>query len=154
MKKIFSTMLYPLIADEIPGLTPELLDASVAVPSDPSHGDFALPCFAFAKQLRKAPPLIANLLAEKVNADFIDHTETVGGYLNFFVDREAFAQRLTDDINAAEVWGAGAFSGKKARNSLQSCAASVLLCDRTSVGRLSFAIIFAMVKVFPEPVTP
>lgn len=107
-------MLYPLIADEILGLTPELLDASVAVPSDPSHGDFALPCFAFAKQLRKAPPLIANLLAEKVNADFIDHTETVGGYLNFFVDREAFAQRLTDDINAAEVWGAGAFSGKKA----------------------------------------
>ena len=33
-------------------------------------------------------------------------------------------------------------------------AASVLLWARTSVGRLHFAITFAMVKVLPLPVTP
>ena len=44
--------------------------------------------------------------------------------------------------------------GKKERNSVHSCAARVLLWASTSVGRLHFAITFAMVKVLPLPVTP
>ena len=39
-------------------------------------------------------------------------------------------------------------------NSWNSCAASVLLCESTSVGRLSAAITLATENVFPEPVTP
>ena len=40
------------------------------------------------------------------------------------------------------------------RNSVHSCAASVLLCASTSVGRLHWAMTLAMVKVLPLPVTP
>src|SRR3989344_2477883 len=47
-----------------------------------------------------------------------------------------------------------ALSGKNDWNSLQSCAARVLLWARTSVGRLSSATILAMVKVLPVPVAP
>ncbi len=39
-------------------------------------------------------------------------------------------------------------------NSWNSWAASVLLCDSTRVGRLSFSMTLATVNVFPEPVTP
>ena len=31
----------------------------IETPPDPALGDYALPCFAFAKTLRKAPQLIA-----------------------------------------------------------------------------------------------
>jgi hypothetical protein len=45
-------------------------------------------------------------------------------------------------------------SGKNERNSVQSWAASVLLWASTSVGRLHWAMTFAIVKVLPLPVTP
>src|SRR5216117_479753 len=47
-----------------------------------------------------------------------------------------------------------AFFGKNAFSSPYSCAASVLLCDRTIVGRPSWAITCAIVMVLAEPVTP
>ena len=40
------------------------------------------------------------------------------------------------------------------RNSLQSCAASVLLWARISAGRCSFSIVAAIVIVLPVPVAP
>lgn len=47
-----------------------------------------------------------------------------------------------------------ALFGKNVRNSLQSCAASVLLCAITSDGRWISAIVAAIVIVFPVPVAP
>ncbi|MNW03651.1 hypothetical protein D3C71_1996170 [compost metagenome] len=44
--------------------------------------------------------------------------------------------------------------GKNSRNSLYSCAASVLLGAKMMAGRPMRAITLAMVKVLPEPVTP
>ena len=44
--------------------------------------------------------------------------------------------------------------GKYVRNSLQSCAASVLLCARISAGRCIFSIVAAIVIVLPVPVAP
>ena len=40
------------------------------------------------------------------------------------------------------------------RNSLQSCAASVLLCAMTSAGRCRRSIVAAIVIVLPVPVAP
>lgn len=37
---------------------------------------------------------------------------------------------------------------------MQSCAARVLLCAITSVGFCTFSMMHAIVKVFPDPVTP
>jgi hypothetical protein len=45
-------------------------------------------------------------------------------------------------------------SGKNSLNSLQSCAASVLLCAITSVGRCTCSTIHAIVAVLPVPVAP
>ena len=47
-----------------------------------------------------------------------------------------------------------AFFGKNDLSSPYSCAARVLLWDKTSVGRRNPAMTWAMVIVLPEPVTP
>src|ERR1700704_4322278 len=47
-----------------------------------------------------------------------------------------------------------ALCGKKPFSSPYSCAARVLLCDSTSVGRPKFRMTLATVIVFPDPVTP
>ena len=41
----------------------------IETPPDPKMGDAALPCFKLAKELRKAPPVIAQELAEKIEAE-------------------------------------------------------------------------------------
>ena len=48
------------------GLDPEKIDAVLERPPKSELGDFAFPCFQLAKELKKAPPQIAEELAEKV----------------------------------------------------------------------------------------
>ncbi len=92
---------------ELTGLEREVIEKAVETPPDEKLGDLAFPCFPLAKVMRKAPPVIAQELAEKLSADeYIDRVDAVGGYLNFFYDRSVF---ISDTINAAlslgEDWG-------------------------------------------------
>ena len=65
----------------------ELLEF-IEVPKDKTMGDFALPCFKLAKNLKKSPQVIAEEIYSKL-VDNLDKNftkiENVGGYLNFFV---------------------------------------------------------------------
>lgn len=73
------------------GLAEDQIDIWLEIPPQSHMGDFAFPCFRLAKTMRKAPPMIAAELADVLaGADFIERTETAGGYLNFFVDRSAY----------------------------------------------------------------
>ncbi len=66
---------------------------AIAVPPDTSLGDFALPCFKFAKILRKPPVKIAEELAAAYPADgVISEATAVNGYLNFRVSRRGLAE--------------------------------------------------------------
>jgi len=57
-------------------------------PPNDEMGDFALPCFSLAKELRKSPKLIAEELFLKFqDKDEFDKVEAVSGYLNFFLER-------------------------------------------------------------------
>ena len=50
------------------------------------HGDFALPCFKYARELRKSPQAIAQDFASRLpECGFIERTEVEGGYLNFYL---------------------------------------------------------------------
>jgi len=74
-------------------------DIPLEVPPDPKLGDFALPCFPLAKQLKKAPPLIAKELAGKLKKPaFIDRIEANGPYLNFFLKKTLLAEKTLLDI--------------------------------------------------------
>ena len=43
----------------------------IEIPPDSSMGDYAFPCFSLAKVMRKAPPVIAGELKEKIESDDI-----------------------------------------------------------------------------------
>lgn len=63
-----------------------LTNIALTIPPDSRLGDIALPCFSFAKQLKKSPAEIAGEIKSRLqSADFIDKIEVNGGYLNFLL---------------------------------------------------------------------
>lgn len=72
----------------------------LTIPSDTAHGNFSLPCFTLAKTWRKAPKLIAEDLAGKIQLpDGVSKVEAVAGYLNFFIDRDFLAKSILVEIS-------------------------------------------------------
>lgn len=80
---------------------------TLEVPANPDMGDYAFPCFKLAKVLRKAPPLIAAEISEKiVKPDFIKEIKVVGAYINFFTEKGIYAKEvLTPVIEMGEDYG-------------------------------------------------
>src|SRR5574344_231983 len=67
---------------------------------DSKKGDFALPCFAMAKQQQKSPVEIATTLASSLNdTNIFQKVEAVGGYVNFFLKREFVTQSVMADYS-------------------------------------------------------
>lgn len=65
------------------------------VPPDVTLGDFALPCFSFAKERKQAPAAIASEMAsqlEQTKPEFLERITAAGPYVNFFVQRAAWSQ--------------------------------------------------------------
>ena len=80
---------------KIEGVTEEEIYAALTVPPDTAMGDYALPCFKFAKLFRKSPVQIAEELKNAYVCDsIITEVNAVNGYLNFKVDRTSYAHAL------------------------------------------------------------
>ena len=74
----------------------------IEIPKDEKMGDYAFPCFRFAKIFGKAPAIIAEELKEKLefsNTD-IEKVETAGAYLNFTIKKESLIQDVLEEISA------------------------------------------------------
>ncbi|HEX5563952.1 MAG TPA: arginine--tRNA ligase, partial [Sporosarcina sp.] len=67
-------------------------------PANSKLGDFALPCFPFAKILRKSPVAIAEEIAGSLSHPSIRKAEAVNGYVNIFLNRTAIAADLLQNI--------------------------------------------------------
>ncbi|WP_317855100.1 arginine--tRNA ligase [Chakrabartyella piscis] len=86
------------VASELP--VEEIL-FMLEVPANKEMGDFAFPCFKLAKTLRKAPPMIANDIKEKlVIGDAIREINVVGAYINFFVNQGNFTESVLTKVLA------------------------------------------------------
>ncbi len=82
-----------LLQKKIHSLTLEEIEQMIEIPQDSSLGDYALPCFRFAKELRKAPAAIAADIARAIeDAELFEKVESVNAYVNMFLDKEAFAK--------------------------------------------------------------
>jgi arginyl-tRNA synthetase len=58
-------------------------------PPNPEFGDLSLPCFSFAKQLKKSSAEIAKEFSEKIKpAGVVEKIAATGPYLNFFLAKE------------------------------------------------------------------
>lgn len=72
---------------------------AIEIPSDSKMGDFAFPCFKLARVLRKAPPIIAQEIAEKIEKpDFIGEIQVVNAYINFYVSKQAYVKQVLSGI--------------------------------------------------------
>ncbi len=85
---------------------PEEIAGLLEVPPDPQMGDYALPCFAFAKQMKKAPAGIATELAGCISPPSgITKMRAAGPYLNFHVNRpELFSEILCGIHEKGSAW--------------------------------------------------
>ena len=118
---------------------PEDLAALLEVPPEKSMGDYAFPCFKLSKALRMGPPMIAKKLSEAAAQPEIARVECVGGYLNFFFNRENFAREMLAAIMAApERWGSGTEGAGK---TVVLDYSSINIAKRFHIGHLSTTMI-------------
>ena len=95
-----------LLSAQIDSMNAEEINGLLEIPPKAEMGDFAFPCFKLAKVFRKAPPMIAADLKEKIGCpEFLSRVEVLGGYLNFFVDKSMFAKQIVENYLAADNYG-------------------------------------------------
>lgn len=83
------------------------LKTYIEEPKDSKNGDYAFPCFCLAKELKKAPPVIANEIKEKIKIDetIIEKVEIAGGYLNFYINKILMTEEVLREIDTNKEYG-------------------------------------------------
>ncbi len=103
----FKNIIAEKIAKQI-DMDAKTIEGYIEVPTNKAMGDYSFPCFKLAKELRKAPQMIATELKEKVEIDekIIEKVEVVNGYLNFFVNPVLLVKTVLEEIdNKKECYG-------------------------------------------------
>lgn len=75
-----------------------LIERLIEIPPRPEMGDYAFPCFQLSKALRKAPVMIAEELKNKINKEGFEKVESLGPYLNFFMDKSLFIKETIEKV--------------------------------------------------------
>ena len=87
----------------------------IEVPPNKEMGDYAFPCFKLAKTLKKAPPMIAEELKNKIEIDEnIEKIEIAGGYLNFYINKLKLSEETLKEFELKqERYGSSAYGDGK-----------------------------------------
>ena len=138
------------IADKIKvdGVSADEIYSSIALPPNSQMGDYALPCFRFAKVLRKSPAAIAQELASGLSPDeVISDISAVNGYLNFSINKEGLAREVLSEIaSKGEKYGS---SDMGAGKTICIDYSSVNIAKPFHIGHLSTTVLgSALYKIF------
>jgi len=83
----------------------------IETPPERNLGHFAFPCFRLAKELKKAPPMIAMDIAARINdekPEWLGEAVATGPYVNVFLDKAHFAAHILSDVMVdGDCYGAG-----------------------------------------------
>lgn len=99
--KDFKKEISKIIAKNVE-LSEEELYQFIEIPKDTTMGDYAFPCFKLAKQMHKAPQIIATELKEKLDlddSDIIEKIEVEGGYLNFYLNKDSIVKEVVEEFS-------------------------------------------------------
>jgi arginyl-tRNA synthetase len=81
---------------------PPKLAGLIEKPKDTAHGDFALPCFRFAKTFKAKPQALAENVAAAIKkhdqSGWIDRIEVAGAFLNIFVVQAKLASEVLPKV--------------------------------------------------------
>ncbi|NLB24695.1 MAG: arginine--tRNA ligase, partial [Clostridiales bacterium] len=112
----FKSEIAKILKKEIEGLSLEDLYLLLEIPQDEGMGDYALPCFKLAKELRKAPNVIAEEIKEKISKEgLFMKVEAVSGYVNMFIDRKYYTVNVLGDAIEEGLFEKGPDIGKNRR---------------------------------------
>lgn len=66
---------------------------------DLAKGDVSLPCFVFAKELKKNPVVIASEIANELkNSNVFDSVEAINGYVNFTLKKQEVVKKVLEEV--------------------------------------------------------
>ena len=93
----------------------EQIENYIETPKDTKNGDYAFPCFYLAKELKKAPTQIAEEIRKKIeiNNDIIEKVEVVGGYLNFYIQKDLLTKDVLKEIANNKNYGQSTIGKEK-----------------------------------------
>lgn len=95
----FKQRIAEIISPGITELNNEEIIDLIEIPPQEDMGDFALPCFKFARELNKAPVIIAEEICKEINKDkYFSKIVNVGPYINFFINKELLARTVLEEI--------------------------------------------------------
>ena len=121
------------------GLQPADIAAALEIPPSTDMGDYAFPCFKLSKALRKSPMMISDSLAANIQADYLGRVESVKGYLNFFIDRATYAEKVVEAVlQQGESYGS---DNSGAGKTVVLDYSSINIAKRFHIGHLSTTMI-------------
>lgn len=131
------------------GFDAQSIVSMLEYPPSPEKGDIAFPCFRLSKALRKAPPMIAAELGAAIGScDIIAKTEIAGGYLNFFLERTAFAKVMLSEMLEKKDRFGSSDSGKGKTVVLDYSSPNI--CKPFHIGHLGTTVIGHSIKKLHE----
>lgn len=138
------------IADKInvAGVGSDEIASSITLPPNSQMGDYALPCFKFAKVLRKSPVAIAEgLAADIIPDDVISEVAAVNGYVNFRINKDGLSREVIQKIS--DEWQNYGGSSVGAGKTVCIDYSSVNIAKPFHIGHLSTTVIgSSLYKIF------
>jgi len=94
-------VLCSLLKNYLEGINIDEIENLLEVPPKSELGDYSFPCFSLAKKLRKSPNIIAEGLKQdlekSLDKTLIEKVGTAGGYLNVFINKEYYINKVLND---------------------------------------------------------
>lgn len=84
---------------EIMNIDENTIEKTIERPQELKNGNYSLPCFKFAKELKKSPQELAQYIKENLKMKEIEKIEVVSGFLNIFINKNVYVGSIFKEID-------------------------------------------------------